>query len=254
MLQPQPPHQAAEAKARQPATSSSRHSSSGKRTTAAVWQYSGANGPNAWHRLDHAWQQCRSGKRQSLIAVTDSVPAALTPPVWMVEPHPVRVDRTPQGVIVLEPQGEQRLWWRERLWELERATWHHPVLHPGRSGTYLGSWVLQWSGGEERLFVELPVAASPRTAPELLRLADYLIAGRTWPLRWDWRALLPGEERFWVYEGSEPWPPCREGVTWLLYAEGGEADPVAIAALLRGPATVRSVQPRNGRLVFAGER
>lgn len=220
----------------------------------ATWQFTGANGPENWHRLDPTWKLCRSGKRQSPITVTDPVPAALTPPLWLTEPHPVRVDRTPQGVIVLEPQVVQRLWWRERLWELERATWHHPVLHPGRAGNYLGSWVVQWSSGGERLFIELPVAASPRTAPELLRLADYLITGRTGALRWDWRALLPGEERFWVYEGSEPWPPCREGVTWLLYAEGGEADPAAVAPLVQGSQTVRPVQPGNGRLVFAGER
>ncbi|WP_217125297.1 surface-adhesin E family protein [Hydrogenophilus thiooxidans] len=220
------------------------------------WRYEGAGGPAVWDRIDPAWRLCRTGLRQSPITLEGALPSSVSPPEWFVTPSWHTASRTPQGEIVLVPEAPQSLRWRGVVWQLQRASWHHPVLHPGRSGgPWLGSWVLQFAANGARLFVEIPVAQSTRTAPELEALAKWAQGGRNASrLRWDWRSLLPVFDTFYLYEGSEPWPPCREGVVWLVYQSGTEAEGAVIAPLLAGPRTSRPPQPAKERLLLEATR
>lgn len=221
-----------------------------------AWRYEGAGGPAVWDRMDPEWRICRAGRRQSPITLRGAIPSSVPPPEWFVRPAWHTVSQSPQGEIVLVPRAPQSLRWRGVVWQLQRASWHHPVLHPGRSGgPWLGSWVLAFVGNGARLFVEIPVAQSTRTAPELEALAQWAQGGRNASrLRWDWRSLLPVFDTFYLYEGSEPWPPCREGVVWLVYQSGTEAEGGVIAPLLAGPRTSRPPQPANGRLLLEAIR
>jgi len=216
-----------------------------------AWRYEGAGGADQWHQMSRAWRLCKEGRRQAPIAVAGAIAAEIDFPQWRVHPAWYWVERTPRGEIVLTPTAAQKLLWRGRLWRLERASWHHPVLHPGRpGGSWVGSWLLTWVAEGERLFVELPVAQGERTAPELAVLAEWVQRGgkgdRIW---WDWRSLLPVDDSFTLYEGSEPLPPCREGVVWLVYRNGSEAEGSVVALLIAGPKTSRPPQPAHGRLV-----
>ncbi|GAB6051064.1 hypothetical protein JCM16106_19170 [Hydrogenophilus islandicus] len=216
-----------------------------------AWRYEGAGGADQWHQMSREWRLCKEGRRQAPIALAGAIAAEIDFPQWRVHPAWYWVERTPRGEIVLTPTAAQTLLWRGRLWQLERASWHHPVLHPGRpGGSWVGSWLLTWVAEGERLLVELPVAQGERTAPELAVLAEWVKSGgkgvRIW---WDWRSLLPVDDSFTLYEGSEPWPPCREGVVWLVYRNGSEAEGSVVAPLIAGPRTSRPPQPAHGRLV-----
>ncbi len=66
----------------------------------------------------------------------------------------------------------------------------------------------------------------------------------------DLRTLEPVDASYFTYEGSEPWPPCREDVRWIVFREPLEAISTEIAPLTQGPRTSRPLQPRHDRPVF----
>ncbi|MCX7946625.1 MAG: carbonic anhydrase family protein [Hydrogenophilus sp.] len=219
------------------------------------WSFSGGGGPEAWGRLRPEWRLCTQGRRQAPVTLERAIPADVPPPRWVMSPFWATVSKGEGEVWRLVSDRPLQVIWQGTVWGFEAATWHRPPLH--RLGEErVGEWVLQFRSGTERLFVVLPVRGGERTVPELEALARALERGeeRGVRLRWDWRGFLPVEERFFVYEGSEPWPPCAENVRWLVFAEGGEAVRAEIAPLLMGPGTARPPQPLYGRLVLEGGR
>ncbi len=221
-----------------------------------VWSYTGRNGPDRWGALHPDWRMCQTGRQQAPVSLANAVPARFDVPIWDYEVGTVSLSRIPQGVWRLQPLGEApRLLWQGHVWRLKSATWHQPSQHPGRpnAAAVAGEWVFEHVSGERRLFVAVPVERSPRTAPAMRLVAQaaqrVAAGGAAEELRLDWRELLPVVAELYRYDGSEPWPPCREGATWLVYVRGSEASAEVLTALTAAIPTARPVQPLHGRTV-----
>jgi len=217
------------------------------------WTYAdGPAGPARWHLLSPDWRLCREGKRQSPIALEGATPADLPPPFFRYQPSRIVLKQDKTGLL-LEPTREQRLGWQGTWYRLERISWHHPGAHRLGMRVALGEVVLQHRAEDgSRLFVALRVVAAERTHPLLAALADWAGQGSAGPreLPLDLRTLEPVDVSYFTYEGSEPWPPCREDVRWIVFREPLEAIPAEIAPLTQGPRTSRPLQPRHDRPVF----
>ena len=224
-----------------------------KRPSPGEWTYAeGPAGPGRWHLLSPDWRICREGKRQSPIALEGAIPADLPPPFFRYQPSRVVLQQDRTG-LVLEPAREQRLGWEGKWYRLERISWHHPGMHRLGVRLALGELVLQHRAEDgSRLFVALRVVAAERTHPLLAALADWAGQGSAAPreLPLDLRTLEPVDASYFTYEGSEPWPPCREDVRWIVFREPLEAISTEIAPLTQGPRTSRPLQPRHDRPVF----
>lgn len=224
-----------------------------KRPPPGEWTYAdGPAGPERWYLLSPDWRQCREGKRQSPIALEGATPADLPPPFFRYQPSRVVLKGEKTGLL-LEPTRDQRLGWQGKWYRLERISWHHPGAHRLGMRVALGEMVLQHRAEDgSRLFVALRVVAAERTHPLLAALADWAEQGSAAPreLPLDLRSLEPVDASYFTYEGSEPWPPCREDVRWIVFREPLEAEPAAIASLTQGPRTSRPLQPRHDRPVF----
>lgn len=223
------------------------------RPSPGEWTYAdGPAGPARWHLLSPDWRLCREGKRQSPIALEGASPADLPPPFFRYQPSRVVLKQDKTG-LVLEPSREQRLGWEGKWYRLERISWHHPGMHRLGVRVALGELILQHRAEDgSRLFVTLRAVAAERTHPLLAALADWAGQGSAAPreLPLDLRTLEPVDVAYFTYEGSEPWPPCREDVRWIVFREPLEAEPAAIAPLTQGPRTSRPLQPRHDRPVF----
>ncbi len=226
------------------------------RPSELVWSYTGRNGPERWGALHPDWRTCQTGRQQAPVSLANAVPARFDVPIWDYEVGTVSLSRTPQGVWRLQPLGEApRLLWQGHVWRLKSATWHQPSQHPGRpnAAAVAGEWVFEHMSGERRLFVAVPVERSARSAPAMrlvAQAAQRVAAGSAAEeLRLDWRELLPVVAELYRYDGSEPWPPCREGATWLVYVRGSEASAEVLTALTAAIPTARPVQPLHGRTV-----
>lgn len=225
-----------------------------RRPPPGEWTYAdGPAGPSQWHLLSPDWRLCHDGKRQSPIALEGATPADLPPPFFRYQPGRVVLEQDKAGLL-LEPTREQRLGWQGTWYRLERISWHHPGAHRLGMRVALGEVVLQHRAEDgSRLFVALRVVAAERTHPLLAALADWAEQGSAAPreLPLDLRSLEPVDASYFTYEGSEPWPPCREDVRWIVFREPLEAIPAEIAPLTQGPRTSRPLQPRHDRPLFS---
>ena len=62
--------------------------------------------------------------------------------------------------------------------------------------------------------------------------------------------LIPHDTGYYTYMGSQPAPPCTEGVTWIVLKTPMEISEAQISAFAKlYPHDVRPVQPLNGRVV-----
>jgi carbonic anhydrase len=113
-------------------------------------------------------------------------------------------------------------------------------MHQSSDGKVAGVAVLLKSGNAnatvQRLWEHMPKTAG----------AEKLIAG----VEIDPAGLLPRDDTYYTYRGSQSAPSCSEGVTWFVLKSPVDISADEINAFARlYPHDVRPVQPLNGRVV-----
>ena len=243
-----------------PATASAGASSA--KAATAHFSYEGADGPEHWGDLDSSYAACKTGTKQSPIAlpsvlrtdpsVSISRPSYQPLPLVVVNNgHNVQVKNTAQGSVVYD--GVK--------YDLAQFHFHSPsehtiggksfdvemhLVHKSADGKLLVIALMFTKGAENKLLSPLwsalpqAVSETPTTVPNVTI---------------DVASLLPADVKFEHYDGSLTTPPCTEGVSWFVVEppttgglEMSDEQITRYRTLLHG-ATNRPTQPLNGRTV-----
>jgi carbonic anhydrase len=228
-------------------------------SASAHWSYDGEDGPTHWAAMDPTFAACGTGEHQSPIdlpthpTVAGKAPA---PPHW--DPIPIRVINTGHTIQV-DDTAPSSFVFEGTTYTLKNFHFHVPAehtiggvaadaeihfLHQSADGKTLVVALLVHRGRENELLLPLLDAMPAVARPEPIDL------GRTI----DVAALLPKTPSWLRYDGSKTAPPCTEGVTWLIAAQGdvplqmSDAQIGRLRSAMRGPSN-RPLQPLNGRVV-----
>lgn len=227
-----------------------------------AWSYSGPRGPEHWAALDPQYALCGSGHEQSPIDIRDAQRAAL--PALRFEYH-----RRPVGYVTNNgaairvdyhdaPGSGDFLLVGTRRYQLMQFHFHRPseetingtryamvlhLMHRAADGEVAGVAVLLKAGRPSAalapLWQHMPAQEGQEAVPGL---------------ELDLTQLLPAEQGYYSYRGSQTAPPCTEGVRWFVLKTPVEVSAEQIAAYARlYPHDVRPLQPRNGRSIEVSE-
>ena len=223
------------------------------------WSYHGATGPDAWGKLDPAYDACGVGMRQSPIDLARAVKADLAPVA--VRWKPIRLDavvnnghtiqvNTPQGGHI-ELDGVRH--------DLLQFHFHHMSEHTldGRRFPLEAHFVHKAAVGDGLAVIGVffDAGAENATLAPIWRAMPAREGEGASDVTVDPASLLPASRAAFRYAGSLTTPPCSEIVSWTVFGEPLSASPGQIAAFAKMfPNNFRPVQPRNRRfLLSSGE-
>jgi len=220
----------------------------------AHWNYHGAQGMAHWAKLDHDFEVCGTGHRQSPIDIRHATPAplpALEFGYTAVSPAIVNNGHTIQVTV---PAG-QFLTVGGKRYQLLQFHFHAPseervkgkasamvahLVHRDEEG-HLGVVAVLLEPGSRGSAFDTVLEHLPRKAGQTLTVAD---------LNLDLQALLPKDRRYYDFEGSLTTPPCSEGVHWMVMREPVKVQQKSIQAFRSLYANnARGLQPLWGREV-----
>jgi carbonic anhydrase len=233
-------------------------------TTAAKpahFSYADAEGPEHWGDLDPSFALCKTGKKQSPIALpsvlrTDSLSFARPtyapiPLVILNNGHALQVKNTAAASVTIDSVK----------YDLAQFHFHSPsehtiggksfdlemhLVHKSADGKTVVVALMFTKGRKNELLDSIWNAAPTTVSDTPTTVPNVTI---------DVASLFPADLKFEHYEGSLTVPPCTEGVSWFVVeppAQGGlEVSDDQLAryrTLMHGP-TNRPVQPLNDRAV-----
>jgi carbonic anhydrase len=220
------------------------------------WSYTGDTGPQAWGKLNPAFNVCAIGKRQSPINIEE--PTTLQGPA-----EPLQFNYTPSnGVVVnnghtiqVNIQGNNTLTVRGSTYNLLQIHFHTPseekinfrnyamvahMVHQNSEGQLAVVAVLLDPGVANPLiekiwtYMPLDVSDQVRMPLDLVNLND----------------LLPKDQRYYQFIGSLTTPPCTEGVLWMVFKQPTPISKEQLRLFQQiYPYNARPVQPVNNRPV-----
>lgn len=220
----------------------------------AHWEYRGARGVAHWAQLDHGFETCGIGHRQSPIDIQHATPAPLpalefgyttVSPAIVNNGHTIQVNVPAGQFLTLAGKRLELLQFHfhtpseERMKGKESAMVAH-FVHRDEKG-HLGVVAVLLEPGSQGSAFDTVLDHLPRRAGETLTVAD---------LKLDLQALLPKDHGYYDFEGSLTTPPCSEGVHWMVMRQPVKVTSQHIQAFRALYAhNARPVQPLNGREV-----
>ncbi len=217
------------------------------------WDYEGEFGPENWGKINPAWSQCGSGKRQSPIDIRDGMKVDLADIDFNYRPSlfteidngkTVQVNVAAGNFITIGNQS----------YELVQFHFHRPseekingkgtemvvhLEHRGPDGKLAIVAVLLERGQAnetiQTVWNNIPLEKQQAVAPGI-EIDPY--------------ELLPERREYYTYMGSQTTPPCQENVLWLVMKQPMTASPAQMALFSRlYPLNARPVQAGEGRMV-----
>ncbi len=190
------------------------------------WTYEGAEGPQAWGRIDPAWRTCSVGHEQSPIDLGGAV-----------APHAARIEeKFIPSPFVLFHNGHTVQAALEKPSDLTaegghfnslQFHFHHPSEHTIQGRAFPAELHLVHANAKGELAVlGIFIAIGPKDNPELealiARLPDHAGDSVRFRAPVDLAKLLDARatesEQVFTYHGSLTTPPCSEGVKWTVRA------------------------------------
>jgi carbonic anhydrase len=224
---------------------------SGSHTSA--WDYAGANGPDAWSRLQPGFDKCATGSRQSPIDIREGIAVDLEPIQFDYHPGSFTVVDTGHTVQVSVPPGSS-ITIQGRRYELQQFHFHRPSEERIDGRRFDMSVHLVHRDADGRLAViavllergsALPIVQSVWNNLPLEKNDPVRAAGPLEPAQ-----LLPEDRRYYTYMGSLTTPPCTEGVLWMVMKRPAQISNEQDAIFARlYPMNARPLQAASGRLI-----
>lgn len=228
------------------------------------WSYTeGLNGPNNWGELRKEWEVCRAGKKQSPINIeTDQArKSSLKPVQFSYKSSPIRVYNTGYSLslpyqsgsyvkthghkyelseIILRSPSEHRI--NGKAFDMEVQ-----FVHRTRNKKWLTLSVLIEKGEPNEFFQKI-WNEFPNHEKEDPKKSRAIAKSRTPKISaFD---LLPKRKTYYQYEGSHPYPPCKEEVEWHVLSQPIELSEEQIDEFRNYyDHNVRPIQNTHGRRV-----
>ncbi|MCX6118791.1 MAG: carbonic anhydrase family protein [Proteobacteria bacterium] len=184
--------------------------------------YSGTEAPWRWSDLRKTWSICKTGKFQSPIDFTGSKENENLKTLKFHYQHDISsVSLSNQTLVAQIPVGSWVEYKSERF-DLQRAYLRTPsehrvnglpyemevqLEHQDLAGTKMFISILYTVGKESSALSQLSQAL-PRYAGESSKIE-----------RFNWKDLLPEKKTYWNYKGSLTFPPCSEGIDWVVFTK-----------------------------------
>ena len=220
----------------------------------AIWDYSGQYGPSLWGEISSDYTVCTSGQRQSPISIEQSFDTVLDAPKFDWRSAGWEVVNTGNLIALRAQDGGTTMLdgvgYRLREISLHRPSEHAlggkhfdmemQFMHETREGQMLGISVFLSNGGTNAVFEQIIGNAPPSVEDDPIAIDEL-----------DLTALVTDASDQYRYMGSLTYPPCREGVTWVVLQDPlavSNAAMLAFALLYDGNA--RPLQALNDRFVL----
>ena len=217
------------------------------------WDYDGEFGPENWGKINPAWAQCGTGKRQSPIDIRDGMKVNLDEIDFQYAPslfteidngHTVQVNVAGGNLITVGPES----------YELVQFHFHRPSEEriDGKGTEMVVHLVHRGAGGKLAVVAVLLERGKANEAIQTVWNNIPLEKGQLVSpgLELDPLALLPQRREYYTYMGSMTEPPCSENVLWMVMKQPMTASPAQMALFSRlYPLNARPVQPGGGRMI-----
>jgi Carbonic anhydrase len=222
------------------------------------WTYEGAEGPDAWGKIDPTYAACSTGTQQSPVDLSGAVVAEINAgdigwqpigdAVILNNGHTIQVNTPGAGGLTLD--GAE--------YTLAQFHFHHMSEHTvngtrfpmeahfvhkaanGGSLAVVGVFIIEGADNAalKPIWATMPAQTGEKPLAGLLNAKD----------------LLPGSTGAYRYEGSLTTPPCSEIVNWVVMREPIAASTAQIAAFAKlFPDNARPVQALNRRFILSTE-
>lgn len=217
------------------------------------WDYEGEFGPENWGKINPAWSQCSTGKRQSPIDIRDGMKVDLAEIDFNYGPssfteidngHTVQVNVGSGNFMTVGPE----------TYELVQFHFHRPSEERinGKGTEMVVHLVHRGAGGKLAVVAVLLERGKANEAIQTVWNNIPLEKGQLGApgLEIDPLELLPNQREYYTYMGSLTTPPCTENVLWMVMKQPMTASPAQMALFSRlYPLNARPVQASEGRMV-----
>lgn len=217
------------------------------------WDYEGEYGPENWGKINPAWSQCGSGKRQSPIDIRDGMKVDLDEIDFNYRPS-LFTEIDNGKTVQVNVAGGNFITIGKQSYELVQFHFHRPseekingkgtemVIHlehrgPGGKLAIVAVLLERGRANEaiQTVWNNIPLEKQQQVAPGI-EIDPY--------------ELLPERREYYTYMGSQTTPPCQENVLWLVMKQPMTASPAQMALFSRlYPLNARPVQAGEGRMV-----
>jgi len=215
-----------------------------------AWDYDGLRGFNNWASLNPAYETCGNGNRQSPINLK-----------WQ-QPSPnnkLRISYQPADVIIknkgftfsIDFVRPLVVYFDNREFQLESVEFHSPSEHQLSSKAFPIEIQMHHRSPNGLLILSSFLAAGQKSSwfETFLKVAKSVEPNKTSErLMFDPQNLLPSKLNYYQYSGSLTYPPCSEGVEWIVFNTPQQVSKKQIL-MLRDlmPINNRPIQPANDR-------
>lgn len=218
-----------------------------------VWSYEGETGPANWAKINPAWAQCGTGKRQSPIDIRDGMRVDLEQINFEYRPSSFNVTDNGKTVQVMVGRGNF-LNVGNRMYELVQFHFHRPAEERVNGKGYEMVVHLVHKDGEGRIAMLALLLERGKPQPAIQQVWNNLPLEKMETMApsetLDPMDLLPARREYFTFMGSMTEPPCQEGVLWLVMKEPVQVSPAQMAFFSRlYPYNARPVQPGSGRII-----
>jgi carbonic anhydrase len=220
----------------------------------AVWSYSGAFAPQYWGDLDPSFIMCKEGKHQSPVDLKWKKPTKNNPFSTSYAATKVRVEDT--GTLIrLRADSGNSVQMRSSVYNLEHVDFHSPsehqlsgksfpleiqFLHKNDKDFYSVVSVFV-KAGKANPIADKIIASFPEGKSASKEIIEPVLLS----------SLMPSKVTFYNYAGSLTFPPCSEGVNWMVLNTPVEFSQAQISAFeARYSKNNRPIQPMNNRAII----
>jgi carbonic anhydrase len=229
---------------------------------AAHWDYTGKADPTHWGDLSPDYAQCKLGKHQSPIDITNTTKAQLTPLQFDYHSIPLVIENNGHTIKV-NADNAGTLTIGKDSYKLVQFHVHDPSEEAinGKRADLVIHLVHQNEKGQLAVVAVLFNASSQKNAANPLLEAELKVLPPTpgkpqtyKEVKIDVNQLLPKDRNYYTYEGSLTVPPCQEGVKWIVLKQTVSMSLEELAKFRAlYPNNARPLQPVRDRQVFSSD-
>ena len=222
---------------------------------AAEWAYKGAEGPNAWGKLDPAFATCAVGQTQSPIDIKNAKKSDLPPLKFDYKAVPLNIIDNGHTVQVNYAPGST-LTVGDKTYALKQFHFHHPseeringqgydmVAHlvHADAGGHLAVVAVLLKKGPSNPFLNTVWTNIPKEKEKAVDVSGVSL---------NVNDLLPADHGYFTFAGSLTTPPCSEGVTWYVLKNQSSLSAWQLQAFAKiYPLNARPIQASNNREIL----